>query len=163
MSIKEGGKRASRKSLTGANVERYVVPESAIRDYVEQLGIFDIEPAATRFLAVADATRRILEQRIERLKPADVRLILRIATESKNKRYQQIMKAIVVSVGQGPDGIKAAHLTARRALEISFKWTRDYVLCFTAFEHRLRENRVVSEARESSTRESSFRLSSVSR
>ena len=162
MSIKEGSKRASRKLSKGSRSAQYVVPESTIREFVEKLGILDIEPAALRFLIVADATRRILEQPIEQLNPSDLRQILRVATESKNRRYQRIMKAIVSNVGQGPDGIKRAHLTARLAVEIAFKWTRDYVLCFKAFEHRLRGGTAAHGSGDTSERKSGLRLASCS-
>lgn len=138
MSIKEESKSANGKSLKGEYPERYVVAETAIREFVESLRIFDIEEAAARLQAVADATSRLLENPIDQPNAADLRLILRIATESKNRRYQQIMRAIIAGVSQGPDGIKAAHLTASRSVELAFRWTREYVLTFREFRERLR-------------------------
>lgn len=163
MSIKESRKRASGKSLEGEFAARYVVPESTIRDFVCSLGIHDIEKAATRLQAVADATSRILEHRIEQLNPGDLRLILHTAAESKSRRYQQIMKAIIAGVGQGPDGIKAAHLTADRAVELAFRWTSDYVSAIKQYRDRLRENRLVAESRQSTTPKPQLRLVSNSR
>ena len=155
MSIKQPTKRARARSPKTKDPakfpERYVVPESAIREFVQGLGIFDIEEAATRLQAVADATSQILEHRIEQLRPADMRLIMRIAAESRTGRYRRIMKAIIASVAQGPEGIKAAHLTANRAVELTFRWTPDYISAFKQFKNKLRENRLMEESRRSTT------------
>lgn len=158
MSIKEESKCASGKSLKGEYPKRYVVAETAIREFVESLRIFDIEDAAARLQAVADATSRLLENPIDQPNAADLRLILRIATESKNRRYRRIMRAIIAGVGQGPDGIKAAHLTASRSVELAFRWTRDYVLTFRQFRERLRESRRAADSAQSTIQKPQRRL-----
>lgn len=167
MSIKQPTKRARARSTKAKQPaklpERYVVPESAIREFVQSLGIFDIEEAATRLQAVADATSQILERRIDQLRPADMRLIMRIAAESRTGRYRRIMKAIIASVGQGPEGIKAAHLTANRAVELAFRWTPDYISAFKQFKNKLRENRLMEESRQSTAQKPLLRLVAAER
>ena len=163
MSIKERSKSASGKSLKGEYPEQYVVAETVIREFVESLRIFDIEETAARLQAVADATGRLLENPIDQPNAADLRLILRIATESKNRRYQQIMRAIIAGVGQGPDGIRAAHLTASHSVEIAFRWTRDYFLTFREFRERLRESRRATDSAHSTTQKPQRRLAAGSK
>lgn len=163
MSIKEESKSASGKLLKGEYPKRYVVAETAIRQLVESLRIYDIEETAARLQAVADATGRLLESPIDQPNTADLRLILRIATESKNRRYQQIMRAIIAGVGQGPKGIQAAHLTASRSVELAFRWTCDYVLTFGEFRERLLASRRATESAQSTTQKPQRRLAAGSK
>lgn len=140
MSIKEQGKSARGKWLKGEYSERYVVAETTIREFVESLGIFDVEEASARFQAVADATSRLLENPLDQ-NTREVRLILRIAGESRSRRYQQIMRAIISGMENGPAGIKAAHRTAHRIVELAFTWTPDYALTFKQFTEGLQKGR----------------------
>jgi hypothetical protein len=140
MSIKEQGKSARGKWLKAEYPERYVVAETTIREFVESLGIFDVEEASARFQAVADATNRLLEDPMDP-NSSDIRLILRIAGESKSRRYQQIMRAIISGMENGPAGIKAAHRTAHRIVELAFTWTPDYALTFKQFTEGLQKGR----------------------
>ena len=157
MSIKEQGKSARGKWLKGEYPERYVVAETTIREFVESLGIFDVEEASARFQAVADATSRLLENPLENpmnQNTRDVRLILRIAGESRSRRYQQIMRAIISGMENGPAGIKAAHRTAHRIVELAFTWTPDYALTFKQFTEGLQKGRATRGAPSYSKRRS---------
>lgn len=151
MSIKEQRKSARGKWLKREYPERYVVAETTIREFVESLGIFDVERASARFQAVADATSRLLENPVD---ASDIRLILRIAGESKSKRYQQIMKAIIAGLGNGPAGIKAAHLTADRIVELAFTWTPGYAMTFNQFKEGLQQRRATGGLQNYSKRRS---------
>ena len=149
MSIKEGSKRASAKSQKGERFGPYVVPETAIRDFIGSLSIHDVETTAAKLQIVADATRRALDSQSDRLDRSGLQLLRDLAGESTNKHYRRIMKAIIAGVGQGPLGIDAAHLTASYALEMAFRWTPDYFLALREYGDKLRTLRPADESSES--------------
>ncbi|HSO74690.1 MAG TPA: hypothetical protein VLU47_07620 [Blastocatellia bacterium] len=138
MSIKEVTKRASSESPNDKNPHPYVVPESDICDFVESLGIHDLSSAAVRFQVVADLTSGALKGRVDRLKQSDLRLIEQIADEYDSNAYRKIMTGILDGVSQGPRGVNAAHLTASRAVELAFRWTREYFSALDRYRKRLR-------------------------
>lgn len=142
MSIKEQRKSARKKSPETKSPELYVVPDSAIREYVESLGIFDLEEAATHLQAIADATGEMLENGRSKIKLVRARPIPRMPSDKRNKRYQVLMSAIVAAAERGPSGLRAAHLTADRALELAFRWTPEYFLSLERFRNKLRKNRL---------------------
>jgi hypothetical protein len=137
MSIKEVSKRARTESPL-KSPPPYVVPESEIRVFVESLGIHDLNTVAVRFQVIADLTSGALKGRIERLKRSDLRLINQIAGEDDSRAYGQIMTAIIDGVGQGSNGVNAAHLTASRTVELAFRWTREYFSALDRYRKRLR-------------------------
>ncbi len=141
MSIKEVTKRASSESSKEKNAHPYVVPESEIRDFVERLGIHDLNTVAVRFQVVADLTSGALRGRIHRLERSDLRIIEEIAGEDDSNAFRQIMAAIIAGVGQGPHGVNAAHLTASRAVELAFRWTRGYFSALDRYKTKLRRMR----------------------
>jgi hypothetical protein len=141
MSIKEVTKRASSESPKGKNPHPYVVPESEIRDFVESLGIHDLSSAAVRFQVIADLTSGARKGRVNRLKRTDLRLIEQIAAEDDSNAYCKIMSAIIDGVSQGAYGVNAAHLTASRAVELAFRWTREYFSALDRYRKRLRRMR----------------------
>ena len=145
MSIKEGSKRASAKSLKGERYGPYVVPETAIRDFIAGLSIRDVETTAARLQMVADATRQALESQDERLDRSRLQLLKEVAGESTNKHFRRIMRAIIVGVGQGSQGIDAAYLTASYAVELAFRWTPDYFSAFKQYRDKLRTARSSAE------------------
>ncbi|MEK6301806.1 MAG: hypothetical protein AABO41_13935 [Acidobacteriota bacterium] len=126
------------------NRHPYVVPESEIRNFVESLGIHDVNTVAVRFQVVADLTKGALERRIERLTRSDFRLVKQIASEDDSGAYRQIMTAIVAGLGQGPSGVNAAHLTARRAVELAFRWTHEYFSALDRYRKELRRMRLTA-------------------
>lgn len=130
-----------------------VVPESEIRDYVENLGVHDVSAAAARFQIVADLTQGAIEQ----LAPSDLRRIKQVANEDSNGRYRRIMETIIVSTGQGSRGINAAHLTANVAVQTIFRWSREY---FSALNYRdaLRRQGLDRDSQRSTRRQSALRL-----
>lgn len=138
MSIKEASKRSRTESPKVESPHPYVVPESEIRDFVENLSIHDLNTVAARFQVVADLTSGALKGRIDRLKRSDLRLINQIAGEDDSNAYRRIMAAIVAGVGQGPHGVNAAHLTASRTVELAFTWSRDY---FSALDRYRKKRR----------------------
>ncbi|HSO75935.1 MAG TPA: hypothetical protein VLU47_13960 [Blastocatellia bacterium] len=141
MSIKEVSKRASSESPNDKDPHPYVVPENEICDFVESLGIHDLNTTAVRFQVVADITSGALKGRVNRLKRADLRLIEQIAGEDDANAYRQIMAAIIAGVEQGPHGVNAAHLTASRAVELAFRWTREYFSALDRHRKKLRRMR----------------------
>lgn len=100
-----------------------------------------LNAVAVRFQVVADLTSGSLKGRIHRLKPSDLLLIKQIAGESGNEDYRRIMAAIIAAVGQGPRGVNTAHLTASRAVELSFRWTREYFSALDRYRKKLRRLR----------------------
>jgi hypothetical protein len=148
MSItKKRSKRANTESLRGKNRERFVVNETAIRDFIESLSIHHIDEVAARLQSVADITGGIHGHQISQ---SDLQHIKQLASESKNKYYRQIMKAVIAACEQGPMGIKAAHLTARRAVELAFRWSLEYFASLDLYRDKLRkirQDQVESETR----------------
>lgn len=138
MSIKQGSKRASAKSLKGERSGPYVVPETAIRDFIGSLSIREIETTAARLQIVADATHREIDNQVDRLERSRLQLLRNVAGESTNKHYRRIMRAIIAGGGQGPRGIDAAHLTASYAVELAFRWTSDYFSALKQYRDKLR-------------------------
>lgn len=141
MRIIEGTKRASFESLNGRNSGPYVVPEIAIRDFIGSLNISDLEITAARLQIVADATHRQNDSQADRVDRSRMRLLRNLASESTNKDYRRIMRAIIAGVEQGSQGIDAAHLTAGYALELAFRWTSDYCSALTEYGDKLRATR----------------------
>ena len=141
MSIKEASKRASAESSKVKSPSPYAVPESEIRGFVESLGIHDLNAVAVRFQVVADLASGSLKGRIDRLEPSDLLLIKQIAGESGDEDYRRIMAAIIASVGQRPHGVNTAHLTASRAVELAFRWTREYFSALDRYRKKLRRLR----------------------
>jgi hypothetical protein len=141
MSIKEASKRARAESPKVKGLHPYVVPESEIRGFVESLGIHELNAVAVRFQVVADLTSGSLKGRIDRLEPSDLQLIKKIANESAEEDYRKIMAAIIAGVGQGPHGVNTAHLTASRAVELAFRWTREYFSGLDRYRKKLRRLR----------------------
>ena len=138
MSIKEASKRASAESSKVKSPSPYAVPESEIRGFIESLGIHDLNAVVVRFQVVADLTIGSLKGRIDRLKPSDLLLIKKIAGESGDKDFRKIMAAIIAEVTQGPHGVNTAHLTASRAVELAFRWTREYFSALGRYRKKLR-------------------------
>jgi hypothetical protein len=141
MSIKEVTKRASSESSRDKGPHPYVVPESEIRNCVESLGIHDLNTVAVRFQVLADLTSGALKRRVNRLKRSDLRFIEQIAGEDDSNACRKIMTAIIAGVGQGPSGVNAAHLTASRAVELAFRWTREYFSALDRYKKKLRRMR----------------------
>jgi hypothetical protein len=142
MSItKKGSKRANDQSLKGKYSQRYVVPETTIRNFVGSLSAGDIDSAAVRLQIVADVTSHGLDKQIEHLDQSVVRLIEDLARESTNKHYLRIMRAILASIKQGPRGIDCAHLTAGRVVELAFSWTLNYFSALDQYREKLRKMR----------------------
>ena len=112
----------------------FVVPESQIRDYVENLGIHDVGTVAARFQIVADLT----ESAIGQLAPSALRRIKRIAAEDRNKHYRRIMEAIIAGIEQGSRGVNAAHLTANIAVQMIFRWSPEYFSALNGYRDVLR-------------------------
>ncbi len=118
--------------------EGYVAAEKEIRKLIEKLSIDQITPVAARMQVVADATVLPIEGKITE---SNLILIKRIARESRDRQYQKIMQAIIAAVQQGPAGIRAAHKTARRAVDIAFSWTYTYLTALGEYKDSLRQVR----------------------
>ncbi len=142
MSLKEARKRASTESRKGKDPHPYVVDESVIRALVGSLDIHRMSTVAARFQIVADLTSGAFEEKIDRLDSSDLMLIKRIAAEGSGEYYRTIMKAIIASLGQGRQGINAAHLTASLAVLMTFRWSLEYRSALDDYRHRLRRDKL---------------------
>ena len=131
-------KKEDNESLRGKTPQKYVVPECEIRDFIGSLSVLDISTVAARFQVVADLTSGAFEESIDQLDESDLVLIKRIAGEDNSLPYRRLMTAIIAGVGQGRHGINAAHLTARRAVEIAFRCTREYFSALHSYRRSLR-------------------------
>ena len=118
--------------------QKYVVPEREIHDFIGGLSVVDISTVAARFQIVADLTSGAFEERIDQLDESDLKLIRRIADEEKGALYRRLMTAIIAAVVEGRHGINAAHLTARRVVELAFRCTREYFSALHSYKRSLR-------------------------
>lgn len=145
MTVPEKASRRSSESLRGENagqpVSQYVVPESEIRDFVENMDIFDIATHAARFQVVAELTSNAFENEIDRLDQSSLQLIEELAREDDSEQFGRIMSAINAGVRQGRHGINAAHLTATRTVELAFRWTRGYFSALSSYRQELNGER----------------------
>ena len=116
----------------------FVVPESDILDYVENLGIHDLGTVAARFQMVAELTKQAVDQ----LDESDLQRIKRIADEDSNRHYRRIMKAIVAAAEQDARGINAAHLTASLAVQLIFRWSPEYFSALNCYGDELRRRKL---------------------
>lgn len=119
------------------NASRYVVPESAIREFVGSLGILDVTSQAARFQVVAELTSNAFENRMNKLAPSSLRIIEELAGEDDGEEFRRIVDAISAGVRQGKHGINAAHLTASRVVELAFRWTREYFAALASYREKL--------------------------
>jgi hypothetical protein len=131
-------KKQDGRSLEPATPQKYVVPESEIRDLVGGLSVVEVSTVAARFQVVADLTSGAFEERIDRLSVSDLALVKRIADEDNSTRYRRLMVAIIDSIGNGRHGINAAHLTASRAVELAFRCTGEYFSSLNNYRRTLR-------------------------
>jgi hypothetical protein len=133
-------RRESKKEREGQEKtpQKYVVEEREIREFIGSLSVVDISTIAARFQIVADLTSGAFEERIDRLDESDLALIKRIAREDLGAQYHRLMTAIIAAVGQQRHGINAAHLTARRTVELAFRCTREYFSALHSYSRNLR-------------------------
>ncbi len=130
------------KSLKREYPSGYVVSESVVRDFIEGVGVHDIGAVAARFQIVADLTSNAFEDKIDKLDQSRLRLIEQVSREDDSAQFRRIMRAINAGVRQGRLGINAAHLTASRAVELAFRWTRDYSSALTSYKQELSRQRL---------------------
>ena len=139
---KTEGTRERKKELNEPPIEKrpqkYVVDEQEIREFIGGLSVVHVTTVAARFQIVADLTSGAFEERIDKLDESELNLINRIARENNGERYQRLMTAILSAVEQNRHGINAAHLTARRVVELAFRCTRDYFTALHSFSRNLR-------------------------
>jgi len=139
MSIaKKRGERTNTEPLRKKSRNKYVVDETAIGDFIGSLSIYEIDKAAALLQAVADLTGVMLNNPVDEISQSQMQIIKRLANESNNKQYQQIMKAMTDAFKQGRVGIKAGHQTAARAVELAFRWTLEYFAAFDLYREKLR-------------------------
>lgn len=142
MGLKEARKRARTESRSGKDPHPYVVDESEIRALVGSLDIHYMRTVAARFQIVADLTSGAFEENIDRLGSSDLMLIKRIANEDDSDDYRGIMRAIIASLGEGRQGINAAHLTASLAVLMTFRWSPEYRSALDDYRHKLRRDKL---------------------
>ena len=131
-------KKEGQESLRERTTQKYVVPESEMRDFVGSLGVLDISNVAARFQVIADLTSNAFEEQRDDLGSSDTALIKRIADEDKSPSYRHLMDEILISTERGRHGINAAHLTASRLVELAFRCTRDYFSALHSYRRYLR-------------------------
>ena len=148
MNTRDASKTTSSESTKDEKGHPFVVPENEIRDYVENLGVHDIGIVAARFQIVADLTKKAVDQ----LDQPTLRRIKALADEDGNKHYRRIMEAIIVGTGQGSRGINAAHLTARVAVQMIFRWSPEYFSALNSYREHLRSRKISLLDRHSSRR-----------
>lgn len=131
-------RRTSSKLLKREKACPFVVPETEIREYVENLGVHDVATVAVRFQIVADLTKNAADK----LDPSALRRIKRLVREDNSKHYRRIMEAIIVGAGLGLRGVNAAHLTASVAVQMIFRWSPDYFSALNSYREDLRRRKL---------------------
>jgi hypothetical protein len=143
------GRKASKEQnsvlLDERKQQRFVVPEGEIRSFVDSLNVLDINTVAARFQVVADLTSDAFEERRDQLRKSDLSLIKQVADEDNDEHYRRIMKSIIAGVEQGRFGINASHLTARRVVELAFRWSRDYFYALHSYRRSLSRLRLLNQ------------------
>lgn len=155
-------KKESRKEEASRETvpQKYVVDEREIRDFIVSLSVVDISTIAARFQIVADLTSGAFEERIDQLDESDLMLIKRIGREEFGPQYQRLMTAIIAAVAYERQGINAAHLTARRTVELAFRCTRDYFAALHDYSRNLRRTLIDRSAATSPSRRRSWKTAS---
>lgn len=144
-------------SLQGKTPQKYVVDEREIREFIGALSVVDIGSVAARFQIVADLTSGAFEERIDRLDESDLKLIKRIAGEDNGTSYRRLLTAIIAAVGEERHGINAAHLTARRVVELAFRCTREYFAALNSYRRDLRLSLIDRSSRATPSRRRSWK------
>jgi hypothetical protein len=144
-------------SLQEKNPQKYVVDEREIREFIGGLSVVEISGVAARFQIVADLTSGAFEERIDRLDQSDLTLIKRIAGEDNGACYRRLMTAILAAVGEERYGINAAHLTARRVVELAFRCTREYFSALNSYRRDLRLSLIERSTRSAPSRRRSWK------
>ncbi len=148
MSISENNSSKKKLELLGARyLGRAAVSESEIHDFIRSLQVGDWESFAARMQVIVDATSASTEQEAGEIDESNLRLIKRVARESKDKSYKQIMGAIIAAIEQGSEGIKSAHKTAAMAVDHVFIWTPDYFYALKQYGNKLRDSRRRAKSR----------------
>ena len=147
MNIAQKKARAAINHLPWSNkAHGYVVSESEIRELVGNQLLKNLNDFAARMQAIVEATtctysaahfREVATLAKDRLTEADIRVIRRVAVQDRNRQYQRLMKAILVAIEQGPEGIRAVRRTAALAVRLAFAWTSTYNSALLEYENDL--------------------------
>jgi hypothetical protein len=123
--------------------DRYVIPESEIRDLVGELTIEQMDAFAVRMQVIADATKQPGEGPARnKLDKFAIQRISQVAAEEKRKRYQKVMEAIKAAVERGGrEGIDVTHRTACLAVKLALEWTPEYLSTLRQYQQKLRRIR----------------------
>lgn len=131
-----------RKNMTWKNYpEGFVTPRDEIAKMIETLTLDKVDIVAARLQAVVNILGRSSDSPIDE---KGLQLLRQIARESRGRRYQSVMKAIVEAAESDPFGKSAAYRTATFALELAFRWTPEYFDARSQYLKRLRRIRFVS-------------------
>ena len=148
MSIPENKSHKKKVELLGARyLGEALVSESEIQDFIRSLRVGDWDSFAARMQVVVDVTSALNDKLAGEIDDNNLRLIKQVAGESSDKRYQQIMGAIIAATEQGGEGIKSARKTAAMAVDMIFVWTPDYFSALKQYGNRLRDSRREGERR----------------
>ncbi len=143
MSIPENKSHKKKVELLGARyLGEAVVSESEIYDFIRSLRVGEWDSFAARMQVIVDATSALIENVADEIDESNLKLIKQVASESKDKSYQQIMGAIIAAIGQGPEGIKSARKTAAIGVDHVFIWTPDYFYALKQYGDKLRNSRL---------------------
>ena len=142
MSIPENKSLKKKVELIGARyLGEAVASEGEIHDFIRSQGVGDLESFAARMQVVVDVTSASIEQEASEIDESNLRFIKQVASESKDKGYQQVIGAIIAAIEQGGEGIKSAHKTAAIAVDEVFIWTPEYFSALKQYGNKLREVR----------------------
>ena len=148
MSISENKSHKKKLELLGARyLGEAVVSESEIHDFIRSLRVGDWESFAARMQVVVDITSAPTKNKAGEIDEGNLRLIKKVAGESNDKSYQQIMCAMIAAIEQGGEGIKSARKTAALVLDMIFVWTPDYFYALKQYGNRLRDSRRRAKSR----------------
>lgn len=118
----------------------YLLPETEIRDFVEDLRFRKSHQVTLRLIAAALAIIESMQNRIDgRSNRANLLLVRQMAREENNKRYRQLMEAVASAIEPGRERFDSAYLTVARALEYVYESLPQYSKARRFYAERLEE------------------------
>ena len=125
-------------------VEKYphmgVVHEGELRQFVSTVRLSHLRAYGGRFYVLMEALEAARYKPSAKAWRGVIKLIAVLESESRNRRYQQILHAMAEAV-PSEEGLSRAFWTALRAVEMAFEWTAEYMYAFSLYTQRLKQER----------------------
>jgi len=139
--------RHSCEELKGTDRVEMLISDDEMRRFVEGLRVGEVHAVATRLLIVAIAAVELMQDRTEgRFDDANLRLIRRLSSEGRNRRYRRLMRRVVTALDRGREGFNSVYLTAAKALSMIYQSLPEYETARQLYEADVKQIRRMSGA-----------------